>query len=42
VSPTEVKDYGRIYRYLKPGALLASSPPDSLAAAWAAASAERF
>ncbi len=54
VSPTEVQDYGRIYRYLEPGALLSSSPPGTppsglapptcgpFSEAWEAASAERF
>ncbi len=42
VSPTEVKDYCRIYRCCEPGALLSSSPPVALAEAWSAASAERF
>ena len=42
VSPTEVKDYGRIYHWCEPGALLSPSPPAPLAEAWSAASAERF
>ena len=48
VSPTEVQDYGRIYRCLQPGALLSSSTPNAspscggLSEAWQAASAERF
>ena len=42
VSPTQVQDYSRIYRYLEPGALLSASPPEVLAEAWEAASAERF
>ena len=42
VSPTEVRDYSRIFQYLEPGALLSSSPPEALAEAWEAASAERF
>ncbi|MFQ5501947.1 MAG: FMN-binding glutamate synthase family protein [Phycisphaerae bacterium] len=48
VSPTEVHDYGRIYQYLDPGALLSSSPPvkiptcEVFSEAWDTASAERF
>ncbi|MCP4246536.1 MAG: FMN-binding glutamate synthase family protein [bacterium] len=42
ISPTQVQDYGRIYRYVERGALLSSSPPDALADAWAAANSERF
>ena len=42
VSPTEVKDYARIYHQLEPGQLLSSPPPESLAEAWAAAGTDRF
>ncbi len=47
VSATEVRDYGRIYQYLEPGALLSSSPTSSacgdfFSEAWEAASAEQF
>ncbi len=47
ISPTEVQDYGRIYQYLEPGALLLSSEGTSstcgaFVEAWEAASAERF
>ncbi len=48
VSPTEVRDFGRIYQYLEPGALLSPSPSSTsstrgaYAEAWEAASAERF
>jgi len=33
VSLTEVQDYGRIYEYLEPGALL-SSPPSATSPTW--------
>ncbi len=42
ISPTEVKHYGRIYRYLEDGELLTSSPPQFYAVAWKHASADRF
>ncbi len=54
ISPTEVQNYGRVYQYLEPGALLSSSPPGTpprglapptcgaFSEAWEAASAERF
>ncbi len=54
VSPTEVQDYGGIYHYLEPGALLSSSPPGTsprglaspagrrFSEAWEAANADRF
>jgi glutamate synthase domain-containing protein 2 len=42
ISLTEVRHYGDIYQYMKPGALLASQAPAHLADAWEAASPERF
>lgn len=48
VSPTQVRDYGRIYHYLPPGALLTSPLPQGVLIggvtldAWETASAEKF
>ncbi len=42
VSPLEVRHYGEMYEYLKPGELLGEPLPKSYARAWRAASAESF
>lgn len=42
VSPSEVQNYGQIYDYLDPGALLSSAQPHAFREAWQAASADRF
>ena len=42
ISATEISDYGRIYEYLEPGALLQEPLPAAYKAAFEAASAETF
>lgn len=42
VDQETVKAFDQVYEFLKPGALLSSTVPESFAADWALASAERF